>query len=78
MKFKFEFAWYDFWIGLYWNRAHKQLYIFPIPMLGISIQFKMGKYSCASCGFGLQKPCEHWLNLISDSTENEEEVKNVS
>jgi hypothetical protein len=39
IKFKIIFKWYDFWIGLFWDRHRKMLYIFPIPMLGIRISF---------------------------------------
>lgn len=42
MKVKFIFAWYDFWIGLFWDSKNKKLYIFPVPMLGIVI-FKKPK-----------------------------------
>jgi len=38
MRISFIFAWYDFWIGWYFNRKSRQLYILPIPMLGIKIQ----------------------------------------
>jgi len=31
------FAWYDFWIGWYFDRNGKALYICPLPMLVIKI-----------------------------------------
>ncbi len=39
MKVKFIFAWYDFWMGLFWDRQRKWLYIFPLPMLGMVLKF---------------------------------------
>lgn len=33
------FAWYDLWIGFYWDRRTRRLYILPIPTLGIVVQF---------------------------------------
>lgn len=32
-------AWYDGWIGYYWDRAKRRLYLLPLPCLGIYIQF---------------------------------------
>jgi hypothetical protein len=36
-------AWYDLWVGLFVDRAHRRLYIFPVPCLGLVIQFGEGK-----------------------------------
>lgn len=33
------FAWYDIWIGAFWDRKSRKLYILPIPCLGIVIKF---------------------------------------
>jgi hypothetical protein len=46
MKIKLFFAWYDFWIGWYWDRINKILYICLFPMFVISIEreFKRRKY----------------------------------
>jgi hypothetical protein len=39
-RVSFIFAWYDFWIGLFWDRYKRRLYIFPVPCFGIVIQMK--------------------------------------
>ncbi len=31
------FAWYDFWIGIFYDRNKRVVYIFPIPMIGIKV-----------------------------------------
>lgn len=33
------FAWYDFWVGVYIDRANKRIYVLPLPMLGIVIEW---------------------------------------
>lgn len=38
MSIKPIFAWYDFWIGFYYDKNKKRLYIFPIPMFGLVIE----------------------------------------
>lgn len=29
------FAWYDFWVGVFFDRRNKRVYILPLPMFGI-------------------------------------------
>ena len=41
MSIGFLFAWYDLWIGAYWDRKAHWLYIM-IPMCGIILKFKPG------------------------------------
>lgn len=38
MTVKPIFAWYDLWIGAYWDRKARKLYILPIPCFGIVIE----------------------------------------
>jgi len=33
------FAWYDFWVGIYWDSKNRWLYFFPIPTVGLIFKF---------------------------------------
>ena len=37
MKVSIFFAWYDFWIGAYYDRAKRILYVCPFPMIVIKV-----------------------------------------
>lgn len=39
MRVSAIFAWYDFWVGVYWDRAKRRLYILPLPMVGVVVDF---------------------------------------
>lgn len=40
MKIKPIFAWYDFWIGVFYDTSKRRIYILPLPMIGIVIHLK--------------------------------------
>jgi hypothetical protein len=58
IRVQFFFAWYDAWIGIYWDRKKKALYILPLPCIGIVIQFR--KRETLTNGFSLtvKFPCK--------------------
>ncbi len=39
MKVRIFFAWYDLWVGAYYNRIAKALYICPVPMICIRLSW---------------------------------------
>lgn len=40
MKVRLFFAWFDFWVGAFYDRPKRRLYILPLPMVGILIQWE--------------------------------------
>jgi len=40
MKVTFKFRSYDFWIGFFYNRTFRILYICPLPMCVFRIELK--------------------------------------
>jgi hypothetical protein len=39
MRIRPIFAWYDLWIGAFWDAKKRFLYVFPVPCLGIVLDF---------------------------------------
>jgi hypothetical protein len=39
MKVYPVFCWYDLWVGAYIDRYKRRLYLFPLPMLGLVVQW---------------------------------------
>ena len=39
MKIRPIFAWYDLWVGAFWDAKKRRLYILPLPCIGIVLQF---------------------------------------
>lgn len=44
MKFKFIFAWYDIWVGFFYDRAKNWLYLLPVPMFGLIIKLPQRRF----------------------------------
>lgn len=40
------FAWYNFWVGWFWDKKKRRLYILPLPMFGCWIHFPV---RCRDC-----------------------------
>jgi hypothetical protein len=38
MKVQLIFAWYDLWIGAFYDKKKNWIYIFPIPMFGVILK----------------------------------------
>lgn len=55
------FAWFDFWIGLYFDRNKKILYLCPFPMLCISFRIEKVKV-CPKC----EKPMSKMAHNTGD------------
>lgn len=39
MTIKPLFAWYDLWVGVFWDSKLRKLYILPLPCIGVVLTF---------------------------------------
>lgn len=44
MKLKLLFAWYDLWIGIFYDKKQNWIYILPIPMFGLIVKLPQRRY----------------------------------
>lgn len=51
MRITLFFRWYDLWVGAYIDRANRAVYVCPIPMFGVKIEW----------GLGLPSPSGDWF-----------------
>ena len=52
MRIRPLFAWYDLWVGFYWDRRKSALYVLPLPTLGVVFTFEKPEDEdiCGLCG----------------------------
>ena len=42
MRCRVVFDWCDLWIGAFWDRRRRRLFLFPLPCIGLCIEFDHG------------------------------------
>jgi hypothetical protein len=63
-RISFKLLWFDFWIGWFWNRKSKCLYICPLPCCVICLDFgpkEHDNYNCVYvCKHGVELTYQYW------------------
>lgn len=39
MRVRPVFAWYDIWVGVFVDTNKRRVYVFPVPMLGLVVDY---------------------------------------
>ena len=61
MKIQFLFKWYDLWVGIFYDRKNRWIYILPLPTVGVIIKLPpppveklnipdVSGLACGNCG----------------------------
>jgi hypothetical protein len=52
LKAKMFFAWFDFWIGFYWDKEKRALFFAPLPCLVFKIKVRESELPPGMCKCG--------------------------
>lgn len=50
MRIRPLLAWYDLWVGVFFDRQKRRVYVLPFPCIGIVIEFDYNPITCDRCG----------------------------
>ncbi len=50
MKVSFFFAWFDLWIGAYYDQKKRIWYFCPLPCCVIKLELNRNNFRCPDCG----------------------------
>ena len=60
MRLKIFFAWYDFWIGAYWDVKKRTLYVCLFPCIVVSVECRAQQSAELDASVNKQiMPCKH-------------------
>ena len=60
MKVSLSFLWYDLWVGAFWDRARRVLYVCPLPCVVLRFEFAPKPLKCGACSRGDHNDCSGW------------------
>lgn len=61
MKIKFMFAWYDVWIGVFVDTKQRRIYLFPVPMFGVCIDYNVERLPRSQCHKCKHEAGDFWI-----------------